>query len=378
MILYFLPLFICFISFGIPRLRASTAWYCFFLIYICVFLCFGYMCGSDWRAYEPMYEDLDYTDPFSTYFLEPGYGIWMCLFKSLGISFWPYFITTKILMFAIIANVITKYASDYKYLAWMFFIYSSGYFLFIDNPARNLMAIGVFLLSVNALINRSFIKYLIYMLVAMSFHITAIIMLPLYFILNGRMDTRYWVIIILISWILFINPNIMTDSLSLMTGVSPYVANKFSFYFESENDDAGGNLFSFGMLINLVFCILALLYRNKIEECKNGKIVFNSAMLFFILYRIGSTIFLFYRFQLYVWVFYAIAIAYLCTAFTLRCRKLYLFALFSLSLLVTSQLKYIPKFVPYTNYLEYVIKGEYPSYSYRSDYNYRNNITPNP
>lgn len=336
------------------------------------------MCGSDWRAYEPMYEELDYRDPFSTYFLEPGYGIWMCLFKYFNIGFWPYFISTKILVFVIVARVITTYAGDYKYLAWMFFIYSTGYYLFIDNPARNLIAIGVFLLSINSLISRSFIKYIMYMLLAMSFHMTAIIMLPLYFILNGRMATRYWVIIILLSWILFINPNILSNALFLMTGFSPYVAGKFSFYFERETDDVAGNLFSFGMLTTIAFFILILLSRDKIENFKNGNVFFNSAMLCFILYRISSTIFLFYRFQLYVWVFYAIAIAYLATAFTLECRKFYLFALFSLSLLVTSQLSNLPKYVPYTNYLEYVIKGEYPSYSYRSEYNFRKNLTLNP
>lgn len=378
MILYFTPLLICFVSFGVPRLRTSTKWYYFVLTYLCVFLCFGYMCGSDWRAYEPMYEDLDYANPFSTYFLEPGYGIWMCIFKFLNISFWPYFIVTKILMFVIVARIITKYAGEYKYLAWLFFIYSFGYFLFIDNPARNLMAIGIFLLSIKSLINRSFIKYIIYMIVAMSFHMTAIIMLPLYYILNSRVDTRYWVIIIILSWLVFINPNVISDLVFSLTSYSPYVASKFAFYFERETDEVSGNLFSFGMLTTLVFCILILLSRNKIESVKNGNIIFNSAMLFFILYRIASTISLFYRFQLYVCVFYAIVIAYLCTTFTLKSRKIFLWALFTLSLLVTSQLRYIPKFVPYSNYLKYAIKGEYPSYHYRSDYNFNANPTQNP
>ncbi|GHT67110.1 hypothetical protein AGMMS50239_29710 [Bacteroidia bacterium] len=30
------------------------------------------------------------------------------------------------------------------------------------------------------------------------------------------------------------------------------------------------------------------------------------------------------------------------------------------------------KFIPYSNYIPYVIKGEYPDFNYRSNYNYIN------
>ena len=51
------------------------------------FLCFGYMTGSDWRSYEPIYNEIDFNNLFYNYFFEPGYYIYMLIFKFLKIGF---------------------------------------------------------------------------------------------------------------------------------------------------------------------------------------------------------------------------------------------------------------------------------------------------
>ena len=35
------------------------------LVILCIFLCMGYMTGSDWRQYEPQYNSLTLTEFFS-------------------------------------------------------------------------------------------------------------------------------------------------------------------------------------------------------------------------------------------------------------------------------------------------------------------------
>lgn len=50
MFFYILSIFWCFFSFIFKRLRTSSRWYLLTMSMLCVFLCFGYMTGSDWRA----------------------------------------------------------------------------------------------------------------------------------------------------------------------------------------------------------------------------------------------------------------------------------------------------------------------------------------
>lgn len=89
MFLYFIPPILLYI--GQISFKRSNAYYCFCVLYIVFFLCFGYMCGSDWRNYEMYYEGIDSTN-LILYLLrmEPGYVLLMYLSKILGIGFWEF------------------------------------------------------------------------------------------------------------------------------------------------------------------------------------------------------------------------------------------------------------------------------------------------
>lgn len=94
MFLYFIPPILLYI--GQISFKRSNAYYCFCVLYIVFFLCFGYMCGSDWRNYEMYYEGIDSTN-LILYLLrmEPGYVLLMYLSKILGIGFWEFAIFFK-------------------------------------------------------------------------------------------------------------------------------------------------------------------------------------------------------------------------------------------------------------------------------------------
>ena len=115
MFFYILSIFWCFFSFIFKRLRTSSRWYLLTMSMLCVFLCFGYMTGSDWRSYEPMYDNVSIDNLFYDYYWEPGYYIWMLLFKVFHLNFWFFFITTKVLVFLAFLHTINKYSLEYRY-----------------------------------------------------------------------------------------------------------------------------------------------------------------------------------------------------------------------------------------------------------------------
>lgn len=54
---------------------------------------------------------------------------------------------------------------------------------------------------------------------------------------------------------------------------------------------------------------------------KNGKIIWNGAITFLILYRLATTIEVFMRFQLYYMIFFVAGISYLTIFFTERSKR---------------------------------------------------------
>lgn len=364
MFFYILSILWCFFSFLFKCLRTSRRWYLLTTLMLCVFLCFGYMTGSDWRSYEPMYESVKIDHLFYDYYWEPGYYLWMLIFKVLHFEFWSFFITTKVLVFSIISHVVNKFASEYRYLIWMFFLPFFAFYLFIDNPMRNLIAVAIILYAFKCLINRDFVKFLAFILLASSFHITALILIPLFFLLLKRVQTKIYLILMLCLMIFFSNDFIVNLLLNI-TGFG-YIEQKIVTYVDSE--DGGGQVFSAKMFINLFFFLLLLWKREKIEAYPNGLFLLNTSLFFVLFYRVGLGMHILYRFQLYFCLPYCIGVVLLIRTFTTRSHFIYAIFILFLSFAGSTAVR-TWKYVPYTNYLCYLYDSL--SFDYRDSYNKR-------
>jgi hypothetical protein len=80
----------------------------------------------------------------------------MLIFKFLKIGFWPFFIFTKVIIFIVFCKAHYQLQGNYIYPILMFFIPYYGYYLFIDNPMRNLIAIAIFLISIKYLLKKNY------------------------------------------------------------------------------------------------------------------------------------------------------------------------------------------------------------------------------
>lgn len=368
-LLYFFPIFYCYLVTITHKGYRNRLLY-LLVIYLALFLCCGYMSGSDWRTYEPMYENIDFNRLFYYYFSEPGYYLYMLPFRFLEIDFWWFFITTKLLCFFIITRTILHYSQESRFTVFMYFIPWYAFYLFIDNPMRNLIAISIVLLSVRYLIERCFWKYLVLILLAMSFHISAILFFPMYFILSRKIPNAVYIAVFLLFNFLFSSREILISLISRFSGVS-YIGQKIQDYLIGDSEYAQGRVLSLGMILHLVFFILLLYKKEYIVNRKNGLFIFNAAVVYLLFYRLAVTIEIFTRFQLYFAVFFCIAISWLVYAFTLRSRPVFVTYLLAVALIGTIKLFADYRYIPYTNYLVYSLKGEYPSYDNRSMYNFQ-------
>jgi hypothetical protein len=327
------------------------------------------MCGTDWRGYERLYEgNMSYISLDRD--VEVGYDLYMQLFQILNVSFWPFFIITKIIILLIFIIAIERYAAtNTVFFVWTFFLAIAGFYLWIDNPMRNLIAIAIFYLAMPALQKRNLVIYLLWTALACMFHATAIIMFFFYLIINLKFKYYQIIILIVLANILFSDINIIFFVGKQFHLISKLI-DKIELY-ELLYDKPPG-LFSIGFIMHNIIFFLILLQKNKFYKLKNGVMLFNFSFLFVVMYRLSLTFIVANRFFYMITPLYAISIFMLFKI--IYHNKLYkqlllvtgvlMFTLFSTYNKVTGDYRYIP----YTNYLSYIFR-EKPSAFYRDRYN---------
>ena len=369
MLLYLGSFIICYVI-GISKQsrNANIRRVVFFII--ALFLCSGFMCGSDWRSYELIYNSVGTTKYGVGYFAEPGFYVYISLFHFLGIDFWNFTLFTKLLCFAIIYKTMCKYMDGNIFLAMMYFIPWYAFYLFIDCPMRNMLAMSIFLLAIPYLKSRKFIKYLLLIILASLFHFSAFIYIVLYFFALKRISTTFFIILYVIVNLLFASRQITINLISLIFGNIPYVAWKLESYIQGENVYASGRILSFGMILHLIYFIMILYSRRRLEKFRDGNLIINTAILYLLLYRVAGTIEIFMRFLLFLSPFFCIALVRCADVFKINSRNLYYVLLLLIAMIGSQRIFADYRYIPYTSYLPYMIKGEYPSYEYRSMYNF--------
>lgn len=338
-----------------------------------VVLCFGYMSGTDWRAYEEIYNS--YQDDnfwWRLLFMEPFYLLTNVIGNELGIGFWPFYLFIKVLIFLKVINILQSYS--YKrsfYLTLTFYLGFWGIMIFIDTPFRNMIAVYVFLSFHKYLLNGNLFKYVFGVLLATLFHYSAIILIFLYPVLKLKLSTRQILVSLLIINILFISPSVIFGILAKVLFFVPGMSLKIASYTTgAEAETTGsGKLFSFGYALHLLLFAIIMLKRKKIEMIPYGDFMFKMSVCYIFIFRIGLTVLVFSRIQLYVSPFYAVTIGALIYSLTRERQTYYCLMIYCFAVLSNYSQMHSVTMVPYTNYLFYINK-DLP-YDYRSEYNYR-------
>ncbi len=372
MFIYLASFFACFISCLIPSLRKNKRWVNTLLFALAVIMCFGYMTGSDWRSYERYYGWLASPNPFEGLILEPGYILYSLAFERMGFSFWPFFIITKLLLFYLLVRTIKKYSAENLLLVISFFFFFFGLFLFIDNPMRNLMAVCITLFSYKYLVERRFFFFLLIILLATCFHLSALLLLLVYPFYPIKMGSRKLLFLYFLFNVLFILTYrfLLLKFIGLFSFI-PLVELKMNSYFIEGNELVDNSIVSFGFIVQVLFFLLIIWKREKLEAIKYGKLIFWGTVCYLFLYRVGLVIDIFYRFQLYFSVLYSVGICSIVSFLIIKSNKLIycsflgFFLMFVTYKTITSSYKYIP----YTNYIPYLFENELP-FDYRAQYNF--------
>lgn len=231
-------------------LKKSDKWK-YFIFLFALILVTGLRDGNattDYLSYEYMY-DIDYK------LVEPTFSAMRFFTKNILHGS----IRTLMVIYAFLAIllkwiVVKKYTS---FPALSFVVLLGDLFMQQDfTQIRAAVAIGVFLLSLRYIYTRNLKKYLLMMLIAVMFHTSSLLMLPLYFLNPKKINKYLWLCFIFLGYVLtFIHFNPM--EVAARFAGNNYISQKLLAYTEGKKDYTANvlSIYSFSKLL-----ILLILY----------------------------------------------------------------------------------------------------------------------
>jgi len=318
--------------------------------------------GVDWHAYTiwfdktPIIGSANFFDIFKS--LDIGFLLLISLIKTFGGNIQTIFFIMSIISFSFLYKALKMY-TPYRNIS--IFLYFCLVFFVLDmSGIRQAVSLNIFFFSIRYIKDKNIKKYLIYILIAISFHWTAILFIPFYFFLNKRFSTIKCFIftsiclliaIFKINWIsFFINFIIKYFTKGLF--ISKIII------YSTNNIFAVSKRFGFGGIAICLIFIFICIFRKKMEKRFPFFNIFFNLFLFYIFIFFGLFMFAEISSRLRFYTFLSIIILlpyFLFFIKTLESKTIYLFLMIFYGFLyvkpyLLSEEQAIA-FTPYQNYI---------------------------
>jgi len=184
--------------------------------------------------------------------------------------FWLFFLSSIIIVYCYL-TIIKRYSVNYTFSVFLFI--TLGVYTFFFNGLRQGIAMAVFTIALPFLIEKRLIIYLIICFVGSLFHISALFMIPFYFIVNLRVKPIYKILATFLG-------SLLTSRLAVS-----YVAGTNERYegYAQVTESTGGHL-TLGFQTMLVLFVYSFIYIYRIKNKQFLKIFtfYASGVLFVI------------------------------------------------------------------------------------------------
>ncbi len=187
----------------------------FIILFMSFFVGVRYYVGTDFGSYMHMFDNYkNYTlgQVFSG--REPGIRliIKICAFFVDDFSF--YMTVYSLIVVSLSVITIYKHSSSFMFGTLMYILIGS--YLAQCNGMRQMMAVSIVFSGYGFLKEKRFFPYLILCLFAMLFHVSAIIMIPLYFIYTAKTSVPLIFVIAVVSVVLMFSYDRIFDAVAFL------------------------------------------------------------------------------------------------------------------------------------------------------------------
>lgn len=341
--------------------------YMFSFFVLLFFAGFRYETGHDWINYLEVFRSVptlghlwhSYLENAGT---EPGFTLLNSIVKTFGGGIQVVYFVVAFISLYFFYKAIAQFSSNRMLSVLLFFCLA--YLFLIFSIIRQGLAVSICFFALRFILERKMWKYFLCVALAMMFHYTAVIMLPLYFILNKRIPQQLFYILTGLGIALaFFEIVWLSPVLLFLSQVfpNPWLVEKVHLYL-TETIIRNIGVMSF---VNAGLLILFTVYRNRGE--KKFK-YYNIFLNIFALY-LFSNIFLYEVLELSLRLSYYFIIGFLIlpTFFislqTRKNNKVLITALFCFLAFYNERSVFLESpreiiYNPYQNYLIYRLRGK--------------------
>lgn len=249
----------------------------------------SYETGVDWLAYKFMYTNcysLNDAFKFGSFYstpgivLEPGYSFLCSLAKTFHFNFWFFKFTISLFTSIFFFKALVRYTTNYYLVLLLYF----GFIYLTLNMSgiRQALSLSIFFYSLKYIINKDLKSYILLILLASTIHISSIILLLFYFVLNKKLSSISIYICITVG--IFFQVLKISLIRSLFIALANFFNNPFivKFLLYSSKETVKSNSLSISFLITIIVFILIVLKRKKIGELNSHSNIFINLYFFYV------------------------------------------------------------------------------------------------
>ena len=223
----------------------------------------------------------------------PGYALYTRLCYLLGLSYRGLLLVTNLFLTSVVLWFIKKYSplpwlSLYLYLTMQFFAHSMNLF-------RQSIAATICLLAYPFLKKRKLLPFVLIVLIAATFHVSAVFLLPFYWVLNWKADGRIYAVIgaVCVPFYLFSNQAAQFLTQYLFPNYAGYIGSRYWVGLGER----------YAVYPILYFAAVFLLRKKLLSADSNNRQLINSAFYVMLLYIFSTHHMILERFSIYLFMY---------------------------------------------------------------------------
>lgn len=255
-------------------------------------------------------EDIQFQGDF-------GFNLYQMLLQQITLDPQILIFTTALITNVLIIKVLYQQSNLFELSVYVFI--ASGLFTVSMNGIRQFMAAAIIFTATKYLIEGNFKKYLIIVLLATTIHQSAIIFLPVYFVVRRKAWTKATFVLLGLAVLLVLGWDQFSSVLFSAIGDSQYGHYK-------DFSEGGANVMR--LVVDLIPVVIAYMGRDKLRQIyPKGDCIINLAVLNVIVMLVASQNWIFARFTIYFGLYHLILISWIACLFRKKDRKLFYYGL---------------------------------------------------
>lgn len=267
---------------------------------------------GDTYFYAHIYEQFDFTWDYVLSQKDIGFGIFQMILKHYSDDPQIMIFTTALITNVLIVTILYNYSRIFEISMYVYI--TGGLFLVSMNGIRQVLAAAIAFTGIKFLMEGNWKRYFLIILLASIFHQSALILIPLYFMVRFKAWSKITIALVLLSIVIVIGYSQFSSLL--------FSAIQETQYGGYQNFNEGGAS-SIRVVVSAVPLCIAYIGRDNMREIfPKSDIVVNMTLLGFIFMVIATQNWIFARFSIYFSLYQLILISWIIKLFKEKDRKL--------------------------------------------------------